>query len=91
MHNTNCNLFYDLPSMHPVYIFLFIQSQTVALMEVYKIYAERGPLYLHDMFLPEGNVKHLRNHINPEQRNFSTSTYSLNSFSYNGARLLNNL
>ena len=31
--------------------FLFVQRQRVLLMEVFKMYNKRGPLYLHDMLL----------------------------------------
>ncbi len=62
--------------------FLFVQKQR-ALFD--GLYNKQGPLYLHDMFLPAGKVKPLGN-------NFSlytlfSSTYGLNSFSYNDTRL----
>ena len=39
--------------------FLFIQRQRALLMDIFKIYNKQGPLYLHDLFLPAGNVKQL--------------------------------
>ena len=70
---------------------LFIQRQRVLLMEVFKIYNKQGPLYLHDLLLQTGNEKSLRNNYSLVQPKCFSSTYGLNSFSYNGARLWNNL
>ncbi len=61
-------------------------------MEVFKIYNKLGQLYFHDLLLPAGNVKSLRNNFSrvPPSKCFS-STHGLNSSSYNDVRLWNNL
>ena len=70
---------------------LYISRLRLIATEVYKILNGYGPAYLEDMFQTKPNVYDMRSKSRLVQHKCNTVTHGLQSFSYKGSKIWNDL